>query len=179
MPIVSPNQIGVCQVRNSPDDSLGILARAKTLVELERLWKSDPKDFPHRAIHAERYFKLNGANRDDTLLNAMPSNGEEMKALYDAQDTQQGHDMVVTNAYNGYYSALAEIIIRHPEHLPQFLRMIHAFHFIDNVDEWPQLCGLASKAYKAHPKHYLNSVRKLEPEFRQEALACRNPPDVP
>jgi hypothetical protein len=101
------------------------------------------------------------------------------EALYDAQDTRAGQDRAVTKAYREYYPALANAVARHPLYLPQFLRMIHGLQFVDNVDEWPSLCGLASKIYKAHPGKYLTAVKKVEPRFRKESSACKQRPDAP
>jgi hypothetical protein len=167
-------------LRSSFDDSLGTLARAETLTQLENLWwMHGPHDFPHRAVHAAMYSKLGGPNRDALLIGAMPSDDREMKALYDSQDTSQGQDMRVTEAYNSFYSRLADALGRNPAKLPQFLRMIHPFHFVDNADESPWLCGLASTIYKAHPRKYMTAVAQVEVDFKKEALECRNPPDAP
>jgi hypothetical protein len=166
-------------VRISFNDSLGSLARAKTLSQLEKRWTEAPKDYPHRAIHAAMYSKLGGPNPDVVLIDAMPSDGKEMEALYHGQDTQQGQDMTVTKAYDAFYTWLADALGRHPEELPRFLRMIHAFHYVDIVDEWPWLCGLASKIYDTHPDAYISAVSKLEHEFRSEAMDCKQPPDAP
>ena len=166
-------------VRDSMNDSLGTLARATTIKQLEKVWSGAPKDFPHRAVHAAVHFKLRGANSDTILINALPSNGKEMEALYDAQGTRQGQDMAVTDAYSTFYSAVSHALLRRPEQLPQFLRMIHAFHYVDNVDEWPWLCELASKVYDAAPQQYMRAVKQVEREYRQEALDCRKPPDAP
>lgn len=130
-------------------------------------------------MHAAVYTKLGGVDSDGALIGAMPSDGKEMEALYDSQDTNQGQDMLVTEAYNTFYSRLAEALGRNPSKLPQFLRMIHAFHFVDNVDEWPWLCGLASKIYKAHPREYAVAAAQAGKDYRKEALDCRVPPDAP
>src|SRR5262249_30856291 len=159
------------------NDSLGALARAATLAQLENQWTHAPRDYCHSAVHAAMYSKLGGPNPDPILISAMPSNGKEMEALYDAQDTEHEQDMAVTEAYDRFYSRLADATGRNPERLPQFLRMIHAFHFVDNADESPWLCGLASRIYDAHPKTYISAVSRLEPEFRSDAMNCRRPPD--
>jgi len=125
------------------------------------------------------YAKLRGPNANSVLISAMPSDGKEMEALYHAQDTKQGQDMAVTEAYNTFYTQLAGALERNPERLPQFLRMIHAFNYVDIVDEWPWLCGLASKIYDAHPDAYISAVNRLEPAFRQEAADCKQAPDAP
>src|ERR1700738_4820524 len=138
--VPSHSQDSQHRLRASFDDSLGNLARVKSLNDLEGLWARDPHDFPHCAVHAAVYSKLGGLESDTVLIGAMPSDGKEMKAFYDSQDTNQGQDMLVTEAYNTFYSRLAEALGRNPSKLPQFLRMIHAFHFVDNVDEWPWLC---------------------------------------
>ncbi len=92
------------------------------------------------------YSKLEGTNPDAVLINAMPNTGKEMETLYDAQDTKLGQDMAVTEAYNTFYTRLADALGRNPECLPQFLRMIHVFHYVDNVDEWPWLITTISLA---------------------------------
>ena len=166
-------------VRVSFNDSLGALARAKNLAQLEKQWTQAPKDYPHRAVHAAMYTKLEGPNPEAILISAMPIDGKEMEALYHAQDTNQGQDTAVTEAYNTFYTQLADALGRHPERLPQFLRMIHAFHYVDNVDEWPWLCGLASKIYNTHSDAYISAVSKLEHEFKGEAMDCRKAPDAP
>jgi hypothetical protein len=166
-------------VRASFHDSLGELARANSLVQLETLWSHSPHDYPHRAIHAAMHLRLGGPNPDTMLVRAMPADGSEMAALYKAQDTKQGQDMAVTEAYSAYYTNLADAVGRDPERLPQFLKMIHAFNFVDIVDEWPWLCGLASNIYDAHPDAYISAAKKLGPKFRQEALDCKEPPDAP
>ena len=125
------------------------------------------------------YVKLGGRNPDPVLLDAMPHSGKEMETLYDAQDTTQGQDMAVTDAYNNYYVHLADALEHNPEKLPEFLKMIHAFDSVDNVDEWPSLCGLASKIYDARPDAYISAVNKLGPEFKQQAIDCKKPPDAP
>ena len=176
---VSFSQVSHPRVRDSFDDSLGKLARAATLTQLEILWASDSHDFPHRAVHAAMYSKLGGPNPDPVLIGAMPTNGEEMQALYDAQDTAHGQDMAVTEARNEFYSKLTNALSRNPAKLPQFLRMIHAFHFVDNVDEWPWLCGLASTIFKAHPSEYMNAVGSVGKDYEKEALECKEPPDAP
>lgn len=173
------SQDGRGHVRVSFNDSLGALARARNLTQLERQWKQAPKDYPHRAVHAAMYSSLGGPNPDAVLIGAMPSNGKEMEALYDAQDTKHGQDMAVTEAYDSFYTRLADALGRNPEQLPQFLRMIHAFHYVDIVDEWPELCGLASKIYDTHPDAYTSAVNKLEPAFRREAMDCKQAPDAP
>ena len=109
----------------------------------------------------------------------MPRNGEEMEALYNYQHTEQGQDMAVTKAYDTFYTRLADALDRNPEKLPQFLKMIHAFHYVDIVDEWPWLCGLASKIYDHHPAAYMSAVSRLDPGFKSEAMDCRQPPDAP
>jgi hypothetical protein len=166
-------------VRASFNDSLGTLARAKTLAQLEDQWTHAPKDYSHLAVHAAMYSKLGGVKPDAVLTGAMPSDGEEMVAFYDSQDTKQGQDMAVTGAYHAFYSRLSIALGRDPVKLPQFLRMIHAFNFVDNVDEWPLLCGLAAKIYKVHPREYMAAVGQVEPEYKQEALECRKPPEAP
>jgi hypothetical protein len=125
------------------------------------------------------YSKLGGINSDAALIGAMPRDGKEMEAFYDAQDTDQGQDMAVTEAHGTYYSRLAEALGRSPANLPQFLRMIHAFHFVDNVDESPWLCGLASDIYEAHPKQYMVAVGRVGKDYKKEALECRQPSDMP
>jgi hypothetical protein len=102
-----------------------------------------------------------------------------MEALYHAQQTEQGQDMAVTEAYDIFYTRLADALGRHPKRLPQFFRMVHAFHYVDIVDEWPWLCGLASKIYDAHPGAYTSAVGRLEPEFKSQALQCKQAPDAP
>jgi hypothetical protein len=139
LPVVSLGLQDTRRLRDSFGDSLGTLARANTMEQLSSRWGNGPRDFPHRAVYAALYSKLGAADQDAVLLNAMPSTGKEMEALYDAQDTRIGQDMAVTNAYSEYYPALAGAVARHPQYLPQFLRMIHSFHFVDNVDEWPWL----------------------------------------
>jgi hypothetical protein len=124
-------------VRAFFNDSLGTLARAKNLAEVEKQWTQAPLNYPHRAVHAAMYSSLEGPNPDAILIGAMPSNGKEMEALYDAQDTKQGQDMAVTEAYYTFYTRLADALGRNPERLPQFLRMIHAFDYVDKVDESP------------------------------------------
>ena len=166
-------------LRSSPDDSLGVLGRAESLKQLEDLWAHDPRDYPHRAVHGATYSKLRGRNSDVVLIQAMPIDGREMEAFYDSQDTNQGQDTQVTEAYNTYYSRLAAAVGRNPAKLPQFLRMIHAFHFVDNVDESPWLCVLASTIYKAHRHDYMAAVAQVEAEYKKESLECRNPPDIP
>ena len=151
----------------------------KNLVELEKQWTQAPRDYPHRAVHAAMYSSLGGPNPDATLMGAMPSNGREMEAFYNAQDTKQGQDMAVTEARNTFYTRLADALGRNPERLPQFLRMIHAFHYTDNVDEWPWLCGLASKIYNAHSDAYISAANRLEPAFKQETMDCKQAPDAP
>lgn len=173
------SQDGRGEVRSSFNDSLGALARTKTLAELQKQWTLAPRDYPHRAVHAAKYSSLGGLNSDAVLIGAMPSNGEEMEALYDAQDTKQGQDMAVTEARSSFYTGLAGALGRHPERLPQFLRMIHAFHYIDNVDEWPWLCGLASKIYDSYPDAYVSAVNRLEPAFKREAIDCKQAPEAP
>ena len=125
------------------------------------------------------YTKLEGPDHDAVLISAMPTDGKEMEALYHAQDTRQGQDMAVTEAYNTFYTRLADALGRNPERLPQFLRMIHAFHYVDIVDEWPWLCGLASKIYDTHPDAYISAATRLEPAFKQEAMDCKQAPDAP
>lgn len=147
--------------------------------QLENLWSSAPKDFSYRAVHAAMYYRLHGANADAVLLNALPDNGREMEDLYAAQDTRAGQDMAVTEAYNTFYTALSNVLARRPEQIPQFLRMIHAFHYVDNVDEWPWLCGLASNVYAAAPQQYRSAVKHVEKEYRKEASACEKPPEAP
>jgi hypothetical protein len=63
------------------------------------------------------YSSLEGPNPDPILIGAMPSNGKEMEALYDAQDTKQGQDMAVTEAYYTFYTRLADALGRNPERL--------------------------------------------------------------
>jgi hypothetical protein len=173
------SQDGQRHVRASFNDSLGTLARAKNLTQLEMQWKQAPKDYPHRAVRAAMYSSLGGPNPDAVLIGAMPSNGKEMEVLYDAQDTKQGQDMAVTEARNAFYTQLADALGRSPERLPQFLRIIHAFHYVDNVDEWPWLCGLASKIYDNHPDAYISAIKRLESSFKQEAMDCKQAPDAP
>ena len=177
--IFAHSQDGRSRVRASFHDSLGTLARATSLIQLETLWSHSLHDYPHRAIHAAIYLKLKGSNSDAMLIHAMPADGSEMEALYKAQDTKQGQDMAVTEAYTAYYTNLADAVGRDPERLPQFQKMIHAFNFVDIVDEWPWLCGLASKIYDAHPDAYISAASKLGPKFRQEALDCKEAPDAP
>lgn len=179
LPSISLGQLETRRLRDSFGDSLGTLARANTTEQLSKQWRDGPKDFPHRAVYAALYSKLTTANSDRLLLDSMPSTGEQMEALYDAQDTRGGQDMAVTKAYSEYYPALADAVARHPLYLPQFLRTIHSFHFVDNVDEWPWLCGLASKIYQAHPSEYLTAVKQVEPRFRRESAVCKEPPDAP
>ena len=177
--IVSHAQDDRHRIRASFHDSLGSLARANSFVQLETLWHLSPQDYPHRAIHAEMYVQLRGSSPDAMLIRAMPADGGEMEALYKAQDTKQGQDMAVTEAYSAYYTNLADALSRDPERLPQFLKMIHAFNLVDIVDEWPWLCGLASKIYDANPRVYISAANKLDPKFRQQALDCKEPPDAP
>ncbi len=125
------------------------------------------------------YTKFKGPISDSVLIGVMPSDGKEMEAFYQAQDTAQGQDMAVSEAYNIFYTQLAEALGRHPEKLPQFLRMIHAFHYVDNVDEWPWLCGLASKIYDTHPISYKAAAKSLKSEFRRDAVDCEQVPDAP
>jgi hypothetical protein len=179
LPTLSYTQETQRTIRASVSDHLGALARATTLTELESQWNHAPKDYPHRAVYAAMYSKLGGMNPAAVLISAVPTSGKEMEALYDAQDTKQGQDMAVTEAYHRFYSHLADALERNPERLPQFLRMIHAFDFVDNVDEWPWLCGLASKIYKAHPDAYMSAVNRLQPKFKREAMDCKQPPDAP
>lgn len=179
LPVALSSQRGTGHLRDSFDDSLGTLARARTIQQLSSLWATAPRDYPHRAVYAALYFKLGVANQDVVLLNAMPSDGKEMETFYNAQDTRQGQDKAVTEAYSEFYPALAGAVARHPQKLPKFLRMIHAFHFVDNVDESPWLCGLASGIYHANPDEYLKAVQQVEPGFREESLACKQPPDAP
>ena len=167
------------QTRDSLNDSLGRLARANNLDELARQWSQAPKDYPHRAVHAATYANLKGRNPDAVLIRAMPVNGKEMEALYDAQDTRQGQDMAVTQAYGTFYTQLANALRRHPQRLPQFFKMIHSFHYVDNVDEWPILCELASRIYDTHPDEYKRAASRLSPQFRREAMECKQAPDVP
>jgi hypothetical protein len=159
--------------RTSMDDALGRLARATTLKDLNRENVDAPRDFTHRAVYAAIYSKLRGPNADAVLLAALPSNGREMETFYDAQDTDEGQDKAVTAAYYAFYKGISKAVIRRSALLPQFLRMIHAFHYIDNVDEWPMLCDLAQKIYVAAPKQYMRAVNRVELEYREEALECR------
>src|SRR4051812_38454505 len=86
--------------RESRNDSLGMLARATTLAELETLLSRATKDFPHRAIYAAKYVELKGKDADSVLLRSLPNNGKQMEQLYEAQDTRDGQDLAVTEAYN-------------------------------------------------------------------------------
>lgn len=87
--------------------------------------------------------------------------------------------MAVTEARNRFYPQLADALGRNPEKLPQFIRMIHAYHFVDNVDEAPWLCGLASTIFKSHPKQYMAAAARVGGDYEKEALECREPPDAP
>jgi hypothetical protein len=156
-----------------------LLARATTLTELDAAFSSATKDFPHRAVYAARYVELKGKDADSVLLSSLPNNGKQMEQLYGAQDTRDGQDLAVTDAYNTFYKAVSQAVRRRPEHLPHFLRMIHAYHYVDNVEEWPHLCELASTIYDQIPSQYIVAVKALEPEYRREALDCRKPLDAP
>jgi hypothetical protein len=165
--------------RPSQDDLLGRIARAKSLTELESLNVSAPKNFVYRAIYAARYSQLHGTNPDRLILLSLPKNGSEMEQLYDAQDTAKGQDMAVSSLFFKYYEAVAKAVTRNPKYLPHFLRMIHSFDEVDNVDEWPDLCGLASKIYVEKPREYMSAAASLEPKYRKEAFDCRVAPDAP
>jgi hypothetical protein len=182
---VHAQRSGLGHVHTSKNDSLGALARATTLEQLVQRWKADPKDFPHRAVHAAMYCKLRGPDADSVLIASMPDNGREMDSFYDSQDIYdaqgnvQWHDEAVNDAYHAYYRCLADAVARNPDELPRFLEMIHSFDYVDNVDEWPWLCGLASRLYQIHPRQYMIAATKLSGELRSEAIACRVPPDAP
>jgi hypothetical protein len=166
-------------LRDSSSDSLGKLSSASNLEQLRTTFKTAPKDFPHQAVYSAQYYKLGGNNADSLLLKTLPTDGKQMQQFYEAQNTREGQDMAVTKAYTTFYEASADAIAKYPSYLPHFLRMIHSFHYVDNVDEWPWLCGLASKIYKKVPKQYMTAVGKLELEDRKEALNCRQAPDAP
>jgi hypothetical protein len=166
-------------LRDSKNDSLARLASATSLEQLRTAFQSAPHNFAHQAVYAAQYYKLGGRNADSLLLRSLPRDGKQMKHLYEAQDTREGQDMAVTEAYNTFYEASADAVVKHPLYLPHFLRMIHSFNYEDNVDEWPWLCGLASKIYSRVPQQYMTAVGKLERAYRKDALNCREGPDAP
>jgi hypothetical protein len=166
-------------IRDSKSDSLGKLASASNLEELRAAFKTLPTDFPHQAVYAAQYHKLGGNDADSLLLKSLPIDGKQMQQFYESQNTREGQDMAVTVAYTTFYEATAKAVANHPSYLPHFLRMIHSFNYVDNVDEWPWLCGLASEIYSRVPKQYMTAVGKLEPQYRKEALNCRREPDAP
>jgi hypothetical protein len=66
-------------VRVSFNDSLGAIARAKSLTQFGKELEQATKDYPHRAVYAAMYTKLGGPNPDALLISAMPSNLKEWR----------------------------------------------------------------------------------------------------
>ena len=164
-------------LRESTGDSLGTLARASSLEQLSSLRSQSPNDVAHRAVHAAMYFRLKGKGSDFVLLQALPKNGQQMEELYEAQYAKEGdllfdgRDNAVIDAYFGFYEAVTKAVARHPQYLPQFLRLINA-----SYEEYVNMCAWASEIYEQIPKEYMKAVGKLQRRYRDDARHCRVAP---
>ena len=108
-----------------------------------------------RSIYAERLYAFHADQRDTSLLDSLPKNGNELQAFYNSVDCDRDLKKKVTHmdalaaSFEAYFIDASRAVVRHPEYMRQFVRMYTQFNStpVDNVDLDEQICTTGVYVY--------------------------------
>lgn len=130
------------------------LAATQDRAHLDAMYQPLEKSFTVRAIYAERLYAFQTDQRDTTLLNNLPKNGQELQSFYYAIDCAHSlpkpvaHLDALAASFNLYFVDCAQAVVRHPEFMRQFVQMYTQFHATPvNTDLAQQICPIGVYVY--------------------------------